>query len=69
MSEANIISFKVIVNSKGILMTEYSKLPVEKIASVFNIEDIPLIKKIVSEVALKVENLHENLEKELDVLN
>ena len=69
MSEANIISFKVFVNSRGILMTEYSKLPVEKIASVFNIEDIPLIKKIVSEVALKVENLHENLEKELDVLN
>tara|TARA_R110001583_G_scaffold192958_1_gene360251 strand:+ start:1283 stop:1492 length:210 start_codon:yes stop_codon:yes gene_type:complete len=69
MSEANIISFKVVVNSKGVLMTEYSKLPMEKIAAVFNSEDIPLIKKIVNEVALKVEDLHENLEKELEVLN
>tara|TARA_R110000744_G_scaffold103386_1_gene198237 strand:- start:434 stop:643 length:210 start_codon:yes stop_codon:yes gene_type:complete len=69
MSEANIISFKVVVNSKGVLMTEYSKLPVEKIASIFNSEDIPLIKKIVNEVALKLEGLHENLEKELEALN
>ena len=69
MSEGNIIGFKVFVNSKGVLMTEYNKLPVEKIASVFNSEDIPLIKKIVAEVALKLEGLHENLEKELEALN
>jgi len=44
--EANIISFKVFVNSKGNVMSEYSKLPVEKLGTVFDGEDIPLIKKI-----------------------
>ena len=45
MSEGNIISFKVFVNSRGVLMTEYSKLPLDKIATVFDLEDISLIKK------------------------
>ena len=67
--EGNIISFKVFVNSKGILMSEYSKLPIEKVTSVFNESDTPLIKKILSEVERKVGNLHEQLEKELDALN
>ncbi|OUV76075.1 MAG: hypothetical protein CBC91_06775 [Rickettsiales bacterium TMED131] len=67
--EGNIISFKVFVNSKGILMSEYSKLPVEKVTSVFNESDTPLIKKVLSEVERKVGDLHEQLEKELDALN
>ena len=33
--EGNIISFKVFVNSKGQVMSEYSKLPVEKLATIF----------------------------------
>jgi|TARA_A100001015_G_C14588338_1_gene555631 hypothetical protein len=67
--EGNIISFKVFVNSKGILMSEYRKLPVEKVTSVFNESDTPLIKKVLSEVERKVGDLHEQLEKELDALN
>ena len=67
--EANIISFKVFVNSKGNVMSEYSKLPVEKLGTVFDGEDIPLIKKILSEVDTKVGTLHEHLEKELEALN
>jgi hypothetical protein len=69
MSEGNIISFKVFVNSKGVLMTEYSKLPMDKISTVFNLEDISLIKKIISGVAAKVDNLHDDLEKDLAALN
>ena len=67
--EANIISFKVFINSKGNIMSEYSKLPVEKIGSVFDSDDIPLVKKILSEVDTKVGTLHEHLEKELEALN
>lgn len=67
--EANIISFKVFVNSRGQVMSEYSKLPVEKLGTVFDREDIPLIKKILSEVDTKVGTLHEHLEKELEALN
>ena len=50
-------------------MTEYSKLPLDKIAAVFDLEDISLIKKIINGVAAKVDNLHEDLEKELKALN
>lgn len=67
--EGNIISFKVFVNSKGQVMSEYSKLPVDKVSSVFNESDTPLIKKILAEVEMKVGNLHEQLERELDALN
>ena len=67
--EGNIISFKVFVNLKGQVMSEYSKLPVEKLATIFDDNDIPLMRKIVTEVDSKVGKLHEHLEKELEALN
>jgi len=67
--EGNIVSFKVFVNSKGQVMSEYSKLPVEKLASIFEEDDIPLMKKILNEVHTKVGSLHEHLERELEALN
>ena len=69
MQEGNIISFKVFVNSKGHVMSEYSKLPVEKLATIFEEDDIPLMKKILNEVHTKVGSLHEHLERELEALN
>ena len=50
-------------------MSEYSKLPVEELATVFEDDDIPLMKKILNEVHTKVGSLHEHLERELEVLN
>ena len=50
-------------------MSEYSKLPVEKLATVFDEHDIPLMKKILNEVDTKVGSLHSHLEKELEALN
>ena len=67
--EGNIISFKVFVNRKGQVMSEYSKLPVEKLATIFDDNDIPLMRKIVTEVDSKVGKLHEHLETELEALN
>ena len=67
--EGNIVSFKVFVNSKGQVMSEYSKLPVEKLATIFEEDDIPLMKKILNEVHTKVGSLHEHLERELEALN
>ena len=66
--EGNIISFKVFVNAKGDVMSEYRKLPIEKVTSVFNADDAPLIKKILSEVEMKVGDLHNQLERVLDAL-
>ena len=67
--EGNIISFKVFVNSKGQVMSEYSKLPVEKLATIFDDDDVAIMKKILNEVDNKVGSLHEHLEKELEALN
>ena len=67
--EGNIISFKVFVNSKGHVMSEYSKLPVEKLATIFDDDDAAIMKKILNEVDTKVGTLHEHLEKELEALN
>ena len=67
--EGNIVSFKVFINSKGHVMSEYSKLPVEKLATIFEEEDVVLMKKILNEVDTKVGTLHEHLEKELEALN
>ena len=50
-------------------MSEYSKLPVEKLATIFEEEDVVLMKKILNEVDTKVGTLHEHLEKELEALN
>jgi len=67
--EGNIVSFKVFVNSKGHVMSEYSKLPVEKLATIFDDDDVAIMKKILNEVDNKVGSLHEHLEKELEALN
>ena len=50
-------------------MSEYSKLPVGKLATIFDDDDAALMKKILNEVDNKVGSLHEHLEKELEALN
>jgi hypothetical protein len=54
----NLISFQVYFDSKGNLMTELSKLPLEGL-SLFNDADRPYVKKILNEAGLKLEGLHD----------
>jgi len=68
MSEGNVISFKVFVDSKGNLMTEYSKLPIDKVSEVFDASDTPLVQKILRELEPRLETLHSKLENELNAL-
>ena len=49
----NLISFQVYFDSKGNLMTELSKLPLEGL-SLFNDADRPYVKKILNEAGLKL---------------
>ena len=49
-------------------MTEYSKLPAEEINKVFNLHDTPLIRKILTELEPRLNNLHSKLEDELAAL-
>jgi len=67
-NEGNIISFQVLIDKKGNLMTEYKHLPIEKISTVFDKNDTPFIQKIIREVAPKLDSLHEYLEKELSAV-
>jgi hypothetical protein len=63
----NIISFQVYIDSNGNLMTEFSRLPDEGL-KIFDTEDKPYIKKVLNEASVKLEGLHDYLEKELQAL-
>tara|TARA_Y100001951_G_scaffold12501_1_gene7967 strand:- start:401 stop:616 length:216 start_codon:yes stop_codon:yes gene_type:complete len=64
--EGVILSFKIIIDSKGILVTELSKLPIEDAHKVFAGGDLTIVKKILREGLVKLEGLHDYLESELD---
>lgn len=66
--EGNIISFRVFIDSKGNLVTEFKKLPENEIKNIFDEHDSPLVAKIINELNPKLEGLHSHLEKELGVL-
>ena len=66
-TEANIISFRVFINSKGSLLTEYSKLPSSKVLEVFAEDEAVYIRKILRELEPKLEDLDAFLEEELQV--
>jgi len=69
VKEANIISFKVIFDSKGKLMTETSSLPLAEASKLFKDYDYKIIETILRETKHKVLNIHNQLEDELDALN
>ena len=57
------------IDSKGTLVTELSQLPEEAVSKIFAEDDDKiLIRKIIREGLLKLENLHGYLEKELQAL-
>ena len=66
--EGNIISFKVFIDRKGNLMTEFKQLPVEDVPKVFDKHDTPLVQKLIREAETKLSSLHEHLENELSAL-
>ena len=68
MKEGNIISFRVFIDEKGVLMTEYSLLPIAKIKTVFEGEDIASIEKIIKELDPLFKNMHHELTEELQAL-
>ena len=68
MSEGNIISFRVFIDEKGVLMTEYSLLPLAKIQNVFGTDDVASIEKIVKELDPLFKNMHQELSEELQAL-
>ena len=52
--EGNIISFKVFVDSKGTLMTEYKHIPISEVSKVFDKYDTTIVQKIIREISPKL---------------
>ena len=68
-TEANILSFHILFDSKGRLVTETSGLPLKEANKVFKGTDLKIIETVIREARQKILNIHNELESELDALN
>jgi hypothetical protein len=69
MKEGNLISFKVIIDERGRLSTELSFFPDSEITNVFSdVYTQNYIRNILREAHVKLDPLHEHLEKQLQAL-
>jgi len=64
--EGNILSFRILIDPKGNLITELSGLPEVEAHKVFDGDELILIRKILKEGHLRLDSLHDKLEAELD---
>ena len=64
--EGNILSFRILIDPKGHLITELSGLPEREANKVFDGDELILIRKILKEGHLRLDDLHDKLEAELD---
>ena len=64
--EGNILSFRILIDPKGNLITELSGLPEMEANKVFEGDELILIRKILKEGHLRLDSLHDKLEAELD---
>jgi hypothetical protein len=67
--EANILGFKILINSKGVVETEMSGIPEKDLHKAFKDEELETIRNIISLTKPKLEALHAFLEEELNALN
>jgi|TARA_R110000787_G_scaffold183456_1_gene295401 hypothetical protein len=68
MKEGNILSFRILIDKSGNLVTELSGLPEREAHKVFKGDDLILIRKVIREGLLKLDKVHLYLENELDAL-
>ena len=64
--EGNILSFKILIDFQGHLVTEFSELPEKYVHKIFSPEDALVIRKILREGKNKLDGIHDYLEGELD---
>jgi len=67
--EANILSYRILFDPKGQLITEVSGLPIEDANKVFKGTDLKIMQTIIREGRQKIFKIHNELEAELDALN
>ena len=67
--EANILSYRILFDTKGNLVTEVGGLPIEEAHKVFKGTDLKIIQTVIREVRQRIHTIHNELEAELDALN
>ena len=67
-SEANLVSFKVLLTRKNEIVTEFSMLPEEMVDDVFPKEERELIKTILRNRESKLGDRHAFFQRELNAL-
>ncbi len=67
--EANILGFKIVINSEGVVVTEMSGIPEKDLHKVFKDDELELMRKIITLAKPKLEEIHNYLEAELSALN
>ena len=67
--EANILSYRILFDTKGQLVTEVSGLPIEDASKEFSGSDLKIIQTVIREGRQRIGKIHEELESELDALN
>jgi len=69
MKAGNLISFKVVIDERGRLSTELSFFPDSEITNVFSdVYTQNYIRNILREAHVKLDPLHDHLEKQLQAL-
>jgi len=70
LSEGNVVGFRIYFDGKGVLGSEFSRLPREDVSKVFKDKgDQKIINKILDVAFAAFEDLHDKIEIELDALN
>jgi|TARA_R110002012_G_scaffold74204_1_gene188402 hypothetical protein len=67
-SEANLVSFKILLTRDNKIVTEFSLLPENMVDEVFPLDDRALMKTIIRNGKAKLENLHDYFQRELNAL-
>ena len=67
-SEANLVSFKVLLTRNNDIVTEFSMLPEEMVDEIFPLDERDVIKTILRNGKIKMGDLHNFFQRELNVL-
>ena len=67
-SEANLVSFKILLTRKNEIVTEFSMLPEDMVAEIFPKDERDIIKSILRNGKLKLSDLHSFFQRELNSL-
>jgi hypothetical protein len=67
-SEANLVSFKVLLTRNNEIVTEFSMLPEDMVDEIFPPDERDVIKTILRNGKIKMGDLHNFFQRELNVL-